>query len=315
MKKYFVSSLYVILKMKLAGITVIVLVCSCMNKQEKLTNHNTLVAEKDKCLQFIDSLAMLADTPIVGDENYSMYYTSTLTNDGKYFLSYTQLTFNTGNKKWDNQLTSFFEKEIEKERKRWVIEYSKEWPDSVPSFWQELIKCTINITPVFVSRNWVAALYHTEDYFGGAHGVVNAYFLHLYNDNGKLKRILQPDVFIYDEDSLVKQRFYTTLFSCMDNKVQWDKTSDCTEIEKQNLIGKYQIRLDLLMKPDQFAKRQKHPAYYLTPTSKGLKTQRCASWPQPKGYDTTQYIDDIIIPYRHFEGIIKQEYLNAWQNN
>ncbi|MDL5048113.1 hypothetical protein QQ054_19035 [Oscillatoria amoena NRMC-F 0135] len=311
----------VIDKMRFITLLIPLILFGCKQNQQQSKNNDIapheLKTEEDRCRKFYDSLVALADTPVVDSEDdydYKDFYISKLVSN-KYYLSYTRLTFTTGNRKWDKQLYSFFENEIENERKRWVSEYRNEWPDSIPVFWQNLLQCTINITPVFVSRNWVTVWYHTEDYLGGAHGTLSAYFLHLYNDHGKLRRITQPDVFIYGRDSLVRKRFYSTLFKGIDNKVQWEKITNCPDVQQQNLIGKYQIRLDLLMEPDQFAKRETNPAYYLIPTSRGLKTTRCARWPQPKEYDTTRYIDDIIIPYNNFEGIIKQEYLNAWQHD
>lgn len=278
-------------------------------KQPDTSIANKLNAEAAYCQQFYDSMVALADTPVAQDEIevYKHLYTQKEINNEKYHFTYTQLIFNTGDAKWDKQLNELFAKKIKDELSNWINDcYETRLDTGEEGLWNKMTQ-SVEIIPLFVSNQWLTVEYKTEGNYGGAHALWEVYYYHYYKDpNGRLNRLKQPDIFIYDKDTSVRHRYYNTILKGMDNEMNTDTAYTLPGCELSIHLSSQEHTINL----SYFTEAE---YYYLIPTKTGLKTKNYYSDVSTIS-DRLGYQPNIIIPYKSLKGIVQEKYLSIWMN-
>lgn len=291
--------------------------CNQQKKQADYKDEPPQMAGGVACRRFYDSMVALADTAVEEDDDYSAYYILKEITNEEHHLTYPAVTFATGDKNWDKKLDKVIRKKIDSLKEFWIEEFSlkDDTSEDMKSAWERM-DYTIKATPVFVSKNWVSIEFGGDGYYGGAHRLWQFYYLHFYKDsNGNLMPVEQRDIFIYDADSSVKRRYYHSILKGMDNAVNTDTVyfPESCNFHARLSFEQYTVPMHLFLKYDPANEYEETGVYqyYLIPTKTGLKTKTQGS----DIADFASYNYNIIIPYQHFKGIIKEEYLKAWTEN
>lgn len=300
----------------LAAITVLLIAYGCtVKKNEQLLMEEVYFGGSPFCQNFYDSMVALADTPVEENEEYSHLYYMAIMYDTLNHLTYPLLHFNTGDKEWDKMLDKEVAKQVNEQKKWWSEEefWKTDTSEEGRSMW-ERCNYSVEATPVYVSDNWLTLYIGNEGYGGGAHGFWEKYYIHFYRDNqGNLKQVLQKNFFIYDKDTSVNYAFYHRILKGMSTEVKCDTIyfEDSCQFHAYHSFYGHTISMKHFLTPAYEGAPEMYK-YNLIPTKSGLKTAHFSvygewSW-------EADFSENIIIPYKNFEGVIHRKYLDKWQN-
>jgi hypothetical protein len=298
--------------MKLFPLIVIVALLGCgkpkqADKQpiiDSLSIKEEEAIEEDKCRHLFDSIEAKADTQVYEDEIdlYKTLYNKTEIRVGKSNITHTQITFNTGDLDWDKQLNAKINK--------MVVNDIREMDLDTIQLMDTNYNYHVDIIPQFVTNRWVTIEYYRGGYLGGATFYTYGSYKHFTKSaNGKIREVAQPEIFIYDKDSSVKQRYYDMILKGLDTEINCDTfftMAGCTDTIYPCIVFDKFYRVKL----EHFIANDWYKTFYLIPTKTGLKTKNDYGdyYPSfPSGY-----IADIIIPYKSLKGIVKEKYLKMW---
>jgi hypothetical protein len=317
--------------MKLLTVVLLLFLVACKQKQvEKESISASLsiakaAAVKDSlCERFYDSLVALADTPVTNDEIalYKHLYTQKEIHEKGKNLTYPKIEFRTDDADWNRQLNKEINNQVKelitgwrttraREVKEFAIETRRDWNDFF---------YTVEITPHFVSQKWVTVQIGYSTYTGGMGVNSETWFSHYERDNnGTIKEVKQPDIFIYDKDTSISYRRYNTLLKGMDNEFNclYDSTITCLQKEYYCTTGfsMHDIKLNYFIDTENIVSEEKPytQEFYLVPAKTGLKTKPFLYVSSSPRYSLlSDYKSDYIIPYKSLKGIVKEKYLKMW---
>ncbi len=304
----------VIDKMRFITLLIPLILFGCKQKQADRTRVADSVpiaenvdSEEDKCSRLYDSLRFLADTPVWKDEIdlYKTLYTKTEIRVGKSNITYTQIAFNTGDKAWDKQLNAKINK--------MVVNYVREMDLDTTKLTEEGYEFQFDVIPHFVTNKWVTIEHFGRGNLGGMQPYNQGSYKHFIKSaNGKIREVPQPEIFIYDKDSSVTNRYYDMILKGLDTDINCDTfftMAGCTDTIYPCIVFDMFYRVKL----EHFITNDWYRTFYLIPTITGLKTKNDYYGHSPSF--PSGYIADIIIPYKSLKSIVKPQYLALWQKN